>query len=79
EIVKAPGKGAVAAFSPSGLSLDAPAHQFHKLLLEELFNHPHPRLGDAVLAAQGAYAETGSFPELLTIYHLFGDPAMTLH
>jgi hypothetical protein len=78
EILKAPGKGAVAAFSPSGLSLDAPAHQFHKLLLEEIFNHPHPRLGDAVLAAQGAYATTGSFPELLTIYHLFGDPAMTI-
>ena len=78
EILKAQGKGAVAAFSPSGLSLNAPAHQFHKLLLEELFNHPHPRLGDAVLAAQGAYAETGSFPELLTIYHLFGDPAMTI-
>jgi len=78
EILKAQGKGAVAAFSPSGLSLDAPAHQFHKLLLEEIFNHPHPRLGDAVLAAQGAYATTGSFPELLTIYHLFGDPAMTI-
>ncbi len=30
------------------------------------------------MAAQAAYAATGSFPELLTIYHLFGDPAMTL-
>ncbi len=78
EILKAEGKGAVAAFSPSGLSLNDRAHEFHKLLLEEVFNRPHPRLGDAVLAAQGAYAATGAFPELLTIYHLFGDPAMTL-
>ena len=78
EILKAPAKGAVAAFSPSGLSLNAPAHQFHKLLLEEIFNQPHRRLGDAVLAAQAAYAATGSLPELLTIYHLFGDPAMRI-
>jgi len=36
-------------------------------------------LGDAVLAAQEAYAESGAFPELLGIYHLFGDPAPRLH
>ena len=27
------------------------------------------------LAAQKAYAETGALPELLSIYHLLGDPA----
>jgi hypothetical protein len=31
-----------------------------------------------VLAAQERYAETGSFPELLSIYHLLGDPALRL-
>jgi hypothetical protein len=41
-------------------------------------NGNHQRLGDAVLAAQSAYAETGAFPEMLVIYHLFGDPAMRL-
>jgi hypothetical protein len=35
-------------------------------------------LGDAVLAAQEAYADSGAFPELLGIYHSFGDPAMEL-
>jgi hypothetical protein len=35
-------------------------------------------LGDAVLAAQAAYAESGAFSELLRIYHLLGDPALTL-
>jgi hypothetical protein len=79
QFVKAEGKGAVAAFSPSGLSLDGPAHVLHKALLTEILSGQHLRLGDAVLAAQGAYADTGAFPELLTIYHLFGDPAMQVH
>jgi hypothetical protein len=78
KLVKSPGKGAVAAFSPGGLSLDEPAHRFHQLLLHEVVNQPHTRLGDAVLAAQRAYAERGAFPELLSIYHLFGDPALRL-
>ena len=29
------------------------------------------RLGDALLAAQKAYAETGLMPELLGVYHRF--------
>lgn len=78
ELLKAEGKGAIAAFSPSGLSLDDPAHLYHKLLLEELFHGSHARLGDAVLAAQSAFAEAGAFPELLSIYHLFGDPALRI-
>ena len=78
ELVKAEGKGAIAAFSPSGLSLNGPAHLYHQALLQELFNGSHERLGDAVLAAQEAYASTGAFPELLSIYHLLGDPALRL-
>jgi hypothetical protein len=31
-----------------------------------------------VLAAQQAYAAGGAFPELLSIYHLLGDPALSL-
>jgi hypothetical protein len=77
-LVKAEGKGAVAAFSPSGLSLNGPAHTFHKALLTEIFEGGHERLGDAVLAAQAAYADTGAFPELLSIYHVLGDPALKL-
>ena len=33
---------------------------------------------DALLAAQKDYADGGAFPELLSIYHLFGDPGMRL-
>ena len=76
--LKAEGKGAVAAFAPSGLSLNQSAHLYHQALLAEIESGRHPRLGDALLAAQGAYADTGALPELLSIYHLFGDPALML-
>ena len=74
--LKAEGKGAVAAFSPSGLSVNDAAHLYHKAVLEEIESGRHQRLGDAILAAQNTYANTGAMPELLSIYHLFGDPAL---
>jgi len=46
--------------------------------MAEVTSGRHPRLGDALLAAQESYADTGALPELLGIYHLFGDPAMRL-
>jgi hypothetical protein len=76
--LKAAGRGSVAGFSPSGLSLDEPAHLYHRAVMGELTSGRHQRLGDALLAAQQAYAETGAMPELLTIYHLLGDPAMRI-
>ena len=77
-LLKVEGRGAIAAFSPSGLSLDAPAHQYHRALMAELASGRHERIGDALLAAQKAYATTGAFPELLSVYHLFGDPGMRI-
>ena len=77
-LVKAQGRGAIAAFSPSGLSLDGPAHQYHRALMAELTSGQHERLGDALAAAQKAYAQSGLMPELLSVYHLLGDPAMRI-
>jgi hypothetical protein len=77
-LVVAEGRGAIAVFSPSGLSQNDAAHRYHELVLDAVYNAPHERLGDAILAAQSAYAETGAFAELLSIYHLFGDPALRL-
>jgi hypothetical protein len=74
--LKAEGRGTVAAFSPSGLSLDGPAHVYHRAVMREVTSGQHLRLGDALLAAQREYAATGAMPELLSLYHLFGDPAM---
>jgi len=76
--LKVAGRGTIGSFSPSGLSLDAPAHLYHRALMAELTSGRHERLGDAVLAAQQAYAETGAMPELLSIYHLFADPALRI-
>jgi hypothetical protein len=73
-----PGKGAIAAFSPSGLSFDAAAHLYHRALVQELEAGAHHRIGDLVLAAQRHYLDTGAVPELLSIYHLFADPALTV-
>jgi hypothetical protein len=77
-LMKAEGKGAIAAISPSGLSVNEAARVFHEALLEELVTGGHLRLGDAMLAAQSAYAESGALPEMIAIYHLFGDPALRL-
>ena len=76
--LKVEGRGTIAAFSPSGLSVDGPAHLLHRALMAEITSGRHDRLGDAVLAAQEVYADSGVMPELLTIYHLFGDPAMLI-
>jgi hypothetical protein len=62
--------------SPSGLSVNDAAQLYHKAFLQELTAGTHPRLGDALLAAQKTYADQGAMPELLSIYHLFGDPGM---
>jgi hypothetical protein len=75
-LLKAQGRGVVAAFSPSGLSLDGPAHTYHRAVMDELTSGRHERLGDAILAAQQTYARTGLMPELVGVYQLLGDPAM---
>ena len=46
--------------------------------MAELTSGRHERLGDALTAAQKAYAETGLMPELISVYHLLGDPAMRI-
>ena len=76
--LKVEGRGTIAAISPSGLSEDGPAHQLHRALLGEIARGHHARLGDAILAAQESYARLGLRPELLSIYHLLGDPGMVL-
>jgi hypothetical protein len=76
--LKAEGRGTIASISPSGLSVDGPAHVYHRALMAEIVSGQHQRLGDAVLAAQKTYALTGLMPELLSVYHLLGDPTMKI-
>jgi hypothetical protein len=77
-LVLAQGRGAIAAFSPSGLSLDEPAHLYNRAVATELETGGHTRLGDLLLAAQADYASTGALPELLHIYNLLGDPGLSI-
>jgi len=44
----------------------------------ELTSGSHEWLGDAIVAAQKIYAQSGLMPELLSLYHLFGDPAIRI-
>jgi hypothetical protein len=46
--------------------------------MAEITGGEHERLGDALLAAQRVYAQTGLMPELLAVYQLLGDPAMRI-
>jgi hypothetical protein len=78
ELLKRSDRGIVAAFSPTGMSLDAHAHVLQELLLDAVLHGGHERLGDAVLAAQRDFAAAGGSTELLAIYHLLGDPALEL-
>ena len=61
-LVLAPDKGAIAAFSPSGLSLDDAAHLYHRALVSELEHGQHTRVGDLVLAAQDDYPKPAPSP-----------------
>jgi hypothetical protein len=78
ELLKAEGKGVVGALSPSSLSVNWAAGLYHQALVSELASGGHERLGDAVLAAQVAYAELGARAELLAVYQLLADPALRL-
>jgi len=49
---------------------------FSKALIQQISSGRHQRLADAVLAAQEDLAQTGAFPELLSICNLLGDPAL---
>jgi len=78
ELLKAEDRGALAVIAPSGLSVNEPAHRLHKAILDELSNGRHSTLGQALAKAQQRFLHDTSFPELLAIYHLFGDPALSL-
>ena len=78
ELVVAEGRGAIGAFAPSSLSVNWAARIYHQALVAEIASGRHERLGDALLAAQSIYADTGARPELLRVYQLLADPALRI-
>jgi len=61
-LVKAEGRGAVAAFSPSGLSLDGPAHQYHRAVMAELTGERTSGWGTRSSSRSGATPRPASCP-----------------
>jgi hypothetical protein len=77
-LVVEPKGGATAVWAPSGLSLDFEAFRLGSAFFRAVFEAAEPTLGEAVLAAFGAYREGGGVPLTPTIYNLLGDPALRL-
>jgi hypothetical protein len=74
------GGGAIAAFSPTGLSINYDAVQINAALLESLYLDGQARIGDAALDAQADYrSKPGHWRFMLEIYGVMGDPATVLH
>lgn len=74
-----PDGGAIAVWSPTGLSLNAPAVELGVGLLDAVFRGWAPTLGEAVRDALQANAGQPAVPSyLLRVYTLLGDPAVRL-
>jgi hypothetical protein len=67
--------GAVAMWSPSGLSYNVDAARLNRAFVDAAFA-TGTTIGEGVREAFTAYQEEGFFRHLLAIYNLFGDPAV---
>lgn len=70
--------GSVAHWASSGLGTDYEHTVLQTALFTGIFTDGARRLGDAILAAQAAYAAGGLHPAPLTSFNLQGDPALNL-
>jgi len=75
-LVLEPTGGAIAAWAPSGLPMNAESKSLAEGFLQSALVEAEETLGDAVLAAQGLYAAAGGRAEVLYVYNLLGDPAL---
>jgi Ca2+-binding RTX toxin-like protein len=68
--------GAIAVWSPSGLSIDEQAQALARHAFDDVLSRGDDRLGDALLGAYTRLIEDGGHVDMPAIYHLFGDPAL---
>jgi hypothetical protein len=73
-VVSEPG-GAVAVWSPTGLSHHQQALVLNEKFFDSYFDHDTERLGDAITRALRELAKENPLPFMLEIYSLLGDPA----
>jgi hypothetical protein len=80
ELVRAPGGGAVATWSPSGLGVATGHKDLYEGFYQAVFADHDVQLGPAVLAGKmNLYQQGPEYLDLLDTYHLFGDPAMSMN
>jgi hypothetical protein len=80
EFVLAPGRGAIATWSPAGLTYTGLARILSQELFRALYTERDHVLGSATTAAKIAtYARTASAWEMVQHFVLLGDPATELH
>jgi hypothetical protein len=77
-ITRADGKGALASWSPTGLGVATGHDYLNRGFYEALFSDGVGILGGATDAGKFNLWTSGTDPELLDTYLLFGDPATVL-
>lgn len=78
EMVRASQKGAVAAFSPTGLGLGTGHNALQRGFYDALFKNGVTVLGGAAQAAKLNLYGTGHYFDLLHTFTVFGDPALQI-
>ncbi len=78
ELVLAPDSGAVAVFSPTGLSINRQSVRLDEALFRAVFRGGAPTLGDAVIEALSEVSGQFSSPRPFETYNILGDPALGL-
>jgi hypothetical protein len=79
-LLRADGKGAVAALMPTGMTSTGGQHILDNALFEAIFNKDIRQLGPALVDAKQTLLANGgaAFEEVSETFVLFGDPAQTL-
>jgi hypothetical protein len=78
ELVRAADRGAVAAFSPTGLGVATGHHVLQRRFYDAVFQDGVRELGAATLAAKLALYASGRHYDLIHTFTIFGDPALRL-
>jgi hypothetical protein len=72
------GKGSIASFSPSGMCSNINSNALASYFYEGLFSGGERRIGPAVTDAKARLGGISSSLDTMDLYHIFGDPALTL-
>ncbi len=78
ELIRSSDKGAIAAFSPTGLGVATGHDVLHKGLYEALFTMRVVKLGQMGDYAKLTLYQSGISPDLIQTFTVFGDPYLTV-